>query len=132
MSLYVQITYMGEPMAEDKVLQDIIKYLDEKKAENIEVYKITEKSSLADYLVIATGSSNTHVNSLADFILLELKGKQIQPLALEGYKVSKWVCVDFGHILLNLMCEEERDYYNLESIWGGCEKVDISGMIGTK
>ena len=60
-------------MAEDTLLRDIVKYLDDKKAEHIEIYKIAEKSSLADFLVIATANSNTHANSLADFILHELK-----------------------------------------------------------
>jgi ribosome-associated protein len=108
----------------DTLLKDIVRMLDDKKAEDIEIYKISEKSSLADYLVIATANSNTHANALADFLLLELKGQQVTPYGLEGYKVSKWICVDFGSILLNIMCEEERSYYNLESIWGGCTKID--------
>lgn len=108
----------------DTLLKDIVRMLDDKKAEDIEIYKIAEKSSLADYLVIATANSNTHADSLADFLLHELKGQQITPLGLEGYKVSKWICIDFGHVLLNIMCEDERSYYNLESIWGGCTKID--------
>jgi ribosome-associated protein len=126
MNLYAPTIYTGEPMAEDTLLRDIVKYLDDKKAEDIEIFKIAEKSSLADYLVIATANSNTHANALADFILQELKGQQIQPYGLDGYKVSKWICVDFGSILLNIMCEDERNYYNLESIWGGCTKIDAS------
>ncbi|MGE4498284.1 MAG: ribosome silencing factor [Deferribacterales bacterium] len=116
-------------MAEDTLLRDIVKYLDDKKAEHIEIYKIAEKSSLADFLVIATANSNTHANSLADFILHELKGQKVEPQALDGYKVSKWICIDFGHILLNIMCEDERNYYNLEAIWGGCSKIDASQFI---
>jgi ribosome-associated protein len=120
---------MAENKTEDTLLRDIVRFLDDKKAEDIDVYKISEKSTLADFMVIATANSLTHANALADFILVELKGQKITPQGLDGYKVSKWICIDFGYILLNIMCEEDRHYYNLEAIWGGCSKLDIKDFL---
>lgn len=119
-------------MTEDSKLKIIVTLLDDKKAENIVVYKVAEVSSLADYIIIATATSQTHVNSLSDYIKEEMKKHGEIALNVDGYRVSKWVCSDFGTIMLHVMCQEEREHFNLESIWGACNKVSLDELVGNK
>ncbi|MEF3254863.1 MAG: ribosome silencing factor [Deferribacterales bacterium] len=107
------------------ILKTIYDKLSEKMAENIVIYKIKEVSSIADYLIICTGNSDTHIKTLADYTDEVCQELNLQKLNAEGYGTSKWVCIDFGTIIINIMGKNERDYYKLESIWGSCEKVEF-------
>ena len=100
----------------------IVELLDDKKGENIVCFKIGEHSSLADYFIIATGNADTHVKALAENMSVELKKQGISPLAHEGTGSGSWVCVDYGDVIVHVMRGNEREFYNLESIWGGCPK----------
>lgn len=97
--------------------------LDDKKGEDIICYNIAEKSTIADYMIIATGNVDTHVKALAEYVMVELKKEDIQPVYHEGTNNGVWVCVDYGDIMVHIMRKTERDFYNLESIWGGCPKI---------
>lgn len=112
-------------MENKEILKAISNRLSEKMAENIVVYKINEVSSLADYLIICTGNSDTHIKSLADYTDEICKELGLIKVNAEGYGVSKWVCLDFGTIMVNIMGKNEREYYKLESIWGSCEKIEF-------
>ena len=110
-------------MKEESALENLFYLLDEKKAENILIFNVSKASSITDYLVICTGTSEIHINSLVDNIMENAKKWKAKIYHLEGYKVSKWVSIDFGDIILHIMGEDERALYDLESIWGDCEKV---------
>lgn len=107
----------------------IVQLLDEKKGYNISVYHIGEESSIAEYMVLCNGNSDTHLNSLADYVITELKKDDVRPFAMDGYRSSRWVCVDYGDILVNLLGDEERDFYNLEAIWGGSPRLDVHEFV---
>jgi ribosome-associated protein len=77
-----------------------------------------------DYVVIATATSQPHVSSMAEYLVDEMKGKKVKPFAVEGQGNSRWVCLDFGEVMVHLMCEQEREYYNLEAIWGACPRAN--------
>jgi ribosome-associated protein len=109
----------------ESVLKKIGEKLKEKMAENVVIYKIKDVSSIADYLIICTGNSDTHVKALADYVEDVCKSENLQKLGDEGYGISKWVCIDFGSILIHIMGKQEREYYKLESIWGACDKVEF-------
>lgn len=97
--------------------------LDDKKGEDIICYNISEKSTIADYMIIATGNVDTHVKALAEYVMVELKKEDIQPFYHEGTGNGIWVCIDYGDIMVHIMRKNEREFYNLESIWGGCPKI---------
>ncbi len=97
--------------------------LDDKKGEDIICYNISEKSTIADYMIIATGNVDTHVKALAEYVMVELKKEDIQPLYHEGTDNGIWVCIDYSDIMVHIMRKNEREFYNLESIWGGCPKI---------
>lgn len=112
-------------MTEKDLLDAILKEMIERKTENMVCYYIGPKSSIADYIIIGTATSEPHVNAIADYVLEKMKEQSVRPFAVEGQGRSRWICLDFGNVMVHLMCKDERDYYNLESIWGGCEKVEI-------
>lgn len=106
---------------ENELLNKIIKILDSKKAINIKTIDIKEKSSLADYMVVVSGTSSTHIKSLADNVEEDLKKEEIYPNKIEGYNTNSWILMDYGDILVNIFTEEERENYNLEELW---EKIN--------
>lgn len=103
-------------MTED-LLNKITKILDDKKAIDLKTIDIMEKSSIADYMVIATGTSSTHIKSLADNVEEELKKEEIYPNKIEGYNTNSWILMDYGDIIVNIFTPEEREKYNLEELW---------------
>ena len=103
-------------MSED-LLNKIIKILHTKKAIDLKTIDIKEKSSIADYMVIATGTSSTHIKSLADNVEEELKKEEIYPNKIEGYNTNSWILMDNGDIIVNIFIPEEREKYNLEELW---------------
>jgi ribosome-associated protein len=94
----------------------VLHFLDKGKAENIVSLPIGEKTSFADYMVIATSNSSRHLNALAKTLEDELKKAKV-PCHIEASMASEWVLVDTGLIIVNLMTTEMRDYYQLEELW---------------
>ncbi len=95
----------------------IIKLLDDKKAEQIVTIDLKGKSSIADFLLIASGNSARQVGALADSVYRELKGIGLKP-KIEGMPQCDWVIVDAGDIVVHLFRPEVRSFYNLEKMWG--------------
>ncbi|MDD2533730.1 MAG: ribosome silencing factor [Eubacteriales bacterium] len=92
--------------------------LDDKKAKDIEVIDVSEKTILADYFVIASGTSTTHVKALSDEVEFMLK-EQDRRLAdhVEGHDSSRWILLDYGDVVVHVFHTEERDFYSLDKLW---------------
>jgi ribosome-associated protein len=99
------------------LLELIQKFLDEKKAENLVTIDLQNKSSIADYLVIASGNSSRQVGSMAETLYRELKKLGLKP-QIEGMPQCDWVLIDAGDIVVHLFRPEVRAFYNLEKMWG--------------
>ena len=95
-------------------LKKIIKDLNDLKAIDIKFIDIKNRSALGDFLLIVTGSSSRHINSIARKIIENYKKKVI---SVEGLKSTEWVIVDFGDIILNIFKQDAREHYSLEKIW---------------
>ena len=115
-------------MTELQLAKEIAKVLDKKKAIDIQVLGITEQTIVGDYFVIASGTSNTHVKSLADEIDYELGLQGVQPSHIEG-KATGWILLDYTSILVHVFTGETRDYYNLERLWQDAREIDISDVV---
>lgn len=115
-------------MTELELTREIVKVLDNKKAIDIKAIEITEHSIVADYFVIATGTSNTHVKALADEVDYELSEKGVQPDHIEG-RATGWILLDYGYVLVHIFTGESREYYNLERLWSDANDLDISDII---
>ena len=116
-------------MTQDEMLRTIIKTLDNKKAESIKAIKITDLTILADYFVIANGTSTTHTKTLAEEVEYQLSQNGVEPNRTEGYNGSSWVILDYGDIVVHVFYKETRDYYQLERLWADGEKTDIERFL---
>jgi len=104
--------------------------LSDKKARDIQVLEIADITTLADYFVIATGSSNTQINALVDNVEKVLHEEaQEEPLHREGYRGGTWVLLDYGCIAVHVFNAENRQFYGLEHLWRDGKQVDLTGII---
>ncbi len=111
-----------------ELTKKIVKALDDKLARDIEVIKTEEVTIVADYFVIATANSNTHVRALADEIEYQLEQEDIRPDHVEG-RATGWVLMQYGGVVVHIFLEDSRQYYNLERLWDDASKIDISQFI---
>lgn len=109
--------------------EEITKILDSKKANNIKVLKIDDKTVIADYFVICNGNSNTQVKALAGEVEEKLQETGISPCHIEGYNEAVWTVLDYGSVIVHIFNRESRDFYKLEKLWSDAEDVDISGIL---
>ena len=102
------------------------KALDEKKGKEISAIEITDITTLADYFVIATGNSTTHVGALADEAEFQLGREGVQVLRTEGHDGKRWVLLDYGSVIVHVFTQEAHDYYDLEHLWADAKPVPAS------
>ena len=99
------------------VRQQVINALDELKAKDIREIDVRGKTSIADLLVIASGTSARHVKSIADEVVKFAKQAGVMPLGVEGQVEAEWVLVDLGDIIVHIMLPRIREFYGLERLW---------------
>ena len=116
---------MAQLTTEQK-LEVIIKALDSKRAEDIQAIKIGDLTIIADYFIIADGTSNTHTKALAEEVEFKMTQLGIEPSRTEGYQGQTWIVLDYGDVVVHVFYKETRDHYNLERLWSDGTNVDIS------
>lgn len=99
------------------MLELILNQLADNKAENVQTIDIQGRSSLADYIVIASGNSGRHLKSMAEHLVIQLKQHDMPPLGVEGESEGEWVLVDAADVIVHLMLPRVREFYNLEKLW---------------
>ena len=107
--------------------------LADKKAKEIQALEIGDLTTLAEYFVIATGSSNTQINALVDNVekvLHEEAGEEA--LHREGYRGGTWVLLDYGCIAVHVFSSKAREFYGLERLWRDGKPLDISEILEEK
>ena len=100
-----------------KLCKLIEKTLSKNKAEEIIVIDLKRKTSIADFMIICTGTSNRHLIALSNYLNEDLKKLHLNMLNIEGQKNGDWIIVDTGDIIIHLFRSEVRRYYNLEKMW---------------
>ncbi|MBR7143113.1 MAG: ribosome silencing factor [Clostridia bacterium] len=107
-----------------------VQILDSKKAEDIRLIEIGDLTVLADYFVIANGTSTTQVRALADEIAFRIHEETgVSPLRTEGYDGSNWILIDYGYVVIHVFYRETREFYNLEKLWADGRQVDVSDLL---
>lgn len=97
-------------------LELIIAAADDLKADRIETLDVRTKTSVADFFVVCSGTSDRHVESIADKVEERLREHKERPLRVEGNR-SGWVLQDYGDVVLHVMREEQRQFFDLETLW---------------
>lgn len=105
------------------------KAISEKKGVDIKIIRVDNVSVLADYFVIATGTSSTHVKALADEVEYKLSEAGISVSHIEGYRSNSWILLDYVDVIIHVFSDEAREYYDLERLWQDGEAIDISDIV---
>ena len=116
-------------LAPKEIAYAVTKALDEKKGIDIKLLKIDRVSTLADYFLICTGTSNTHVKTLCDFAEYTLTELGEPLLGREGHRGNAWELLDFGTIVVHVFTDEARKFYDLERLWADAENVDLTDIV---
>ena len=109
-------------MTTEELLKLTVETLDRKKGMDIKALKVTDLTVIADYFVIVTGTTPTHIKALSD----DLEGKNAK--SVEG-KATGWILLDYGTVIVHVFTKESRENFNLEKLWGDAEEVDVSEWI---
>ncbi len=104
-------------MSPKKLNDLIVDTLDSEKANNILSISLAEKSAIADYMIIASGTSSRHVNGLARKLQEKLHKSNIRQINIEGMAQCDWVVMDIGDVIIHLFRPEVREFYNIEQMW---------------
>jgi ribosome-associated protein len=112
-----------------EALRDIVvQALDDAKAQNVTVLDVRGLTSITDFMVIATGTSDRHVRTLADRVAAAARDVGVRPIGVEGEQQGQWVLVDLSDVILHAMQAETRDFYQLEKLWGDTRRDRQAGV----
>lgn len=109
---------------ESKKLNVIVTALEEKKGVNLTILSVDRLSGYTDHLIFVTGTSVQHNRTLAEHTLRSLKSKGIGKYSAEGEQNARWILIDAGSVVVQIMLDEIREYYDIESIWRDAPRLD--------
>jgi ribosome-associated protein len=101
-----------------ELAEAIALFLDNKRGRDIKIIPMSGKTDICDYMVLATGTSNTHVNTLGGEVEYEMNRRGIDPLHTEGRDGNTWMVLDYAHIMVHVFTRENREFYNLDKLYG--------------
>ncbi|MFT5712633.1 MAG: ribosome-associated protein [Glaciecola sp.] len=104
-------------MNQSEFVQFVIDKLEDMKARDIVQVNVEGKSTVTDMLIVCSGNSKKHVSSIAENLVVEMKSADIPPLSVEGRETGEWVLVDLGNVVVHVMQDETRGFYQLEKLW---------------
>lgn len=102
----------------EKLLELILATLEDAKARDVKVLDVRGKTSIADFMVIASGTSERHVKASAEQVVEKVKAAGVLPIGSEGQEAAEWVLVDLGDVIVHVMKPQTREFYQLEKLWG--------------
>ena len=105
------------PPSVDELLRTVREAVEELKGRDVVEIDVRGKSSVTDYMVIASGTSTRHVKSIANEVVVFAKKLDIMPLGVEGEREAEWVLVDLGDVVVHVMLPRVREFYALERLW---------------
>ena len=112
-------------MSSKDIAMKLAELLNSKKAEDIVVIDIAEKSSFADFLVVASGTSDRHIESLIDDVEDLAAQDGVPTKGIEGKNGTGWILLDLGDVIVNIFSREMRTKYNIEKVWVDCEMTHM-------
>ncbi|OZU90662.1 ribosome silencing factor [Virgibacillus indicus] len=112
-------------MGNKEILQIVAEACDDKRAEDIVALDMNEVSLVADYFLICHGSNERQVQAISRGIKDAMDERDIAVKRMEGFEQSRWILVDLGDIVCHIFHKDERNYYNLERLWGDAVRVPL-------
>ncbi len=109
-------------MQTEALVQLAVAALEDLKGQDITTIDVQGKTSVTDYMIIASGSSSRHVKSLAENVLEKAKEQGVRPLGSEGLEGGEWALLDLGDVVVHVMQVPTRQFYDLERLWQGAEQ----------
>lgn len=104
-------------METKKLKELVVNSLENLKARDIAVLDVSDRTSVTDFMIIASGTSNRHVKSIADNVIADIKSHGLQPFGAEGREAADWILVDLGDVVVHVMLPASREFYDLERFW---------------
>lgn len=119
-------------MTTKKLAKTAIEALLDRKAAEIVLLHVTKQTTLADYYIICTGTSNTQLRAIADAVD-ESMSKQygLEPKSIEGYRSASWILLDYGSVIVHAFKSDARQFYDLERLWGDAQKLDVDEFLAS-
>ena len=111
-----------------EIAEEAVKALNAKQAKDVTLLRTSDVTVLADYFVICTATSSTHVKTLTDEVDKVLSEQGEPPRRREGYRGGGWILLDFGCVIVHIFRQEMREFYNLEHLWNDAEEVPLSSL----
>ena len=112
-------------MDSKKLVEKIVSVMEDKKARDISIIDIQSITEIADYFVICSGTSTTHIKSISDEIDFKLGEIGLEAYHKEGYDTARWILLDYADVVIHVFHQEDRGFYNLERLWSDGELISI-------
>lgn len=116
-------------MTDTEILKTAVTAIDAKKAQDIRILKVKDLTILANYFVIANGTSTTQVKALADEVEFKLSSQGVEPARIEGYQGGNWIVLDYIDVVIHVFHYETRDFYDLERLWQDAEEIPVEEFL---
>jgi ribosome-associated protein len=117
------------PVATEEKLKAIAEAACEKKAVDIVALRVGDVSSIADYFLICEGQNTRQTQTIADSIEERLDAMKVRPRHVEGRAAGSWILMDYGDVIAHVFLSQTREFYDLERLWGDCERLLLSDMV---
>ena len=114
---------MNELNTPEELLARCVALAEDKKGRDIISLKMSGLTLVCDYFLLVTAANTRQAQSISDNIEMGLKEDGLQPLRIEGYRDSRWILMDLGSVVVHIFLPEEREFYDLERLWGEAERV---------
>ncbi len=108
--------------------KNVMNLLDDKKAGSIISIDVSKVTTLTDYFIICSGTSDRHRKSLADDVQELMENEKLEMLSKEGYRTANWILLDYGYVVVNIFSTDARDKYDLERLWSDGSLSELRKM----
>jgi len=115
-------------MLTETMRDEIVAALADAKGQDVRVLDVRGVTDFTDFMILASGTSSRHVQTLADKVRIHMRERGVRPVGSEGESVGDWVLIDFGDVVVHVMRPPVRDFYNLEKLWGQGPREAVKGI----
>lgn len=113
-------------MESEEKLQIVQDAMEELKAVDVQVLHVTDQTTVTDYMVVCSGTSNIHIRAIVDRVIERMKEHDVKGVRREGYNEARWVLLDFGDVVAHVFDPEDRQFYGLEEFWKKSEPLVVA------